>query len=388
MQILLDCVRAVPDVGGQTRLGRNRPARLDWPAVVDQADRHGVLPLLHRHVVATADRSVPPEVVSGLAEATRRITWRNAGLAIVLRRLVELLERDGVEAIPFKGPTLAAAVYGDVGLRQFTDLDLLVRERDVPRARARLVAEGFRPDRLVSAAPEGLLLARHYEYPFQRDRDGVMVELQWRVVPPHFPLPLDYTRLWARRGWVALAGGRVPGLSPEDLLIVLCVHGTKHLWRRLIWACDVGELLRRHPGLDWAYIVETCDRLGARRLLAVSLLVVDRLIGAPAPGTVMAAAAADRAAMRLAERVTTDLVDGPCREPSPLESTRFLLGVRERWRDRVAHGARLLTGISPGDLASASLPRRLWVLYYPLRAWRLAVKYGMGAMRHLPGARS
>jgi Uncharacterised nucleotidyltransferase len=37
---------------------------------------------------------------------------------------------EGVNVIPSKGPTLAALAYGDLGLREFDDLDLLIARPD------------------------------------------------------------------------------------------------------------------------------------------------------------------------------------------------------------------------------------------------------------------
>src|SRR3712207_8653927 len=39
-------------------------------------------------------------------------------------------------------------------------------------------------------------------------------------------------------------------------LLILCVHGTKHIWGRLSWICDVAELLRTQPDMDWEYVLD------------------------------------------------------------------------------------------------------------------------------------
>jgi hypothetical protein len=44
--------------------------------------------------------------------------------------------------VPFKGPALAVQAYGDLSLRQYDDLDLLIHEADVPRAYQLLIANG------------------------------------------------------------------------------------------------------------------------------------------------------------------------------------------------------------------------------------------------------
>ena len=44
-----------------------------------------------------------------------------------LARIMACLENHSVDAIPYKGPALAQAIYGDVAMRQFSDLDILIR---------------------------------------------------------------------------------------------------------------------------------------------------------------------------------------------------------------------------------------------------------------------
>ena len=49
-------------------------------------------------------------------------------------KLVGTLEAGGVPVVPLKGAALAAAVYGDVGARESSDIDLLVRSEDLDEA--------------------------------------------------------------------------------------------------------------------------------------------------------------------------------------------------------------------------------------------------------------
>jgi hypothetical protein len=58
----------------------------------------------------------------------------------------------------------------------------------------------------------------------------------------------------------------VMALVGEDLLLILCAHGAKHLWMALGWICDVAELLRVHRDMNWPDILEEArSRLSARR---------------------------------------------------------------------------------------------------------------------------
>jgi hypothetical protein len=86
------------------------------------------------------------------------------------------------------------------------------------------------------------------------------VDLQWETGPADYPFRFDTEILWRSLGRARLAGRDVPSLSPERMLLFLCVHGAKHLWSRLQWLGDVARLARAQP--DWASALELAAEAG------------------------------------------------------------------------------------------------------------------------------
>jgi hypothetical protein len=369
--LLLECARRDLAPGAADRLAALLAGPMDWSRVMERATEHGVTPLLARHL---GDHELVPEPVRGeLARRFRRNTERNVALTGELLRLLDLLHARGVGALPFKGPTLAAAVYGHLGLREFGDLDLLVLPRDVPAAREVLMAEGYRPRFDLTRPQESLYLRSRYEHPFVRAADGVTVELQWRILPIEFGVRLDYAGFWGRSEEIAVAGRRVPALASEDLLLVLAVHGAKHLWERLAWITDVAELVRRQPGLHWDVVGAAAQASGSRRMLALALVLAADLFAAPVPPSVLQRARADSAMERLVETVRRRLIGGPL---APWQAGLFHVRVHERRAARCRYLFRLALGTTPGDWAVVRLPRPLFPLYRFVRVGRVAWKYG------------
>src|SRR5207247_2195984 len=159
------------------------------------------------------------------------VARRNLRFAGELLRLLELFEGEGIAAVPFKGPVLAVAAYGDIALRESRDLDILVRRGDVQHAKQLLLSRGYRPELSVEAGHDAALLASGYHYPLRRD-DGLAVELHWNLAPREFPYPVDLEEVWTRLRPVRLGGRTVCTLASEDLLLFLCAHGAKHCWWR------------------------------------------------------------------------------------------------------------------------------------------------------------
>jgi hypothetical protein len=249
-----------------------------------------------------------------------------------LVKLLEHLHAHGLSAVPLKGPLLASSVYGNLALRPFGDLDVLVRKEEVGRTRALLTARGY--SRWDEGGDEARHLERGYQDNFVR-RDGeVVVELHWGITRRHFSVRLEPAQLWERLTETRLLGRAVRTLAPEDLVLVLCIHGARHLWDRLVWVCDIAELLRTLP-VAWEELLERAAALGTERILLTGLLLAHRLLGAPLPSVVTARAARTPAlellVARLAQRLFT-----PTAPLGNLRDTYALyLGMRECWRDRV-----------------------------------------------------
>ena len=206
------------------------------------------MPLLYRSLHRTCADAVPVATLKQLKEQFYANAGRNALLTRELCALVDLLGSHGVPVIPYKGPVLATTVYGNLTLRQSGDLDILVRPQDAQQATTLLLSRGYRR---WEHRPATLFPGFRKVEELIRADGQVLVELHQKITSGTFFFPLHPGRLWARVEEVSLDNTRVRSLPPEELLVVLCVHGAKHHWSRLGWICDVAELLREYPRLGW-----------------------------------------------------------------------------------------------------------------------------------------
>ena len=110
----------------------------------------------------------------------------------------------------------------------------------------------------------------------------MVLELRWRLelTQPRFKRNLGMDWVWPRRRTAMLAGAEVPDMSPEITLLMLCMHGSKHVWSRLIWICDVAQLLVSSPDLDWKEVTREANQSGLWRSLALGVLLAHRFAGA------------------------------------------------------------------------------------------------------------
>ncbi len=352
----------------------------EWELVLALAGRHGLVPLLHWHLAHRFPGRAPAPVELFLEEQFHAGLQSNLRLAAELLRILRLLGEHRIPAIAYKGAALACAFYGNLALREFSDLDLLLRQEDVLRARDLLLADGYVPEYAFTAPQERAMLATACEYNFWKFEGRLQVELHWDIVPRNWGLHLDPGSWFARRQSVAMGAAMVPSLCPEDLLLVLCVHGAKHGWERMAWITDLAELLRTCPRLDWDLVSRQADAAGARRLLLLGLGLAQRLFGAAPPVRVLSEIHRDSHVQSMIEEVCQGLAR-PGREPWVLH--RFLLrglGPRQRF----AYLLRSMLTPTPAEWNLMNLPAPLFPLYSVLRLARLTGKYAARAWRGRP----
>jgi hypothetical protein len=116
----------------------------DWDELLRLAEHHGVLPLVARSL-RRYGRNLPPEVERSLQQADAENVRRSLWFAGELARILEHFETKQLKSIPYKGPVLAESVYGDLALRQFSDLDLPISPTDFEAARQALTELDYQP---------------------------------------------------------------------------------------------------------------------------------------------------------------------------------------------------------------------------------------------------
>ena len=345
---------------------------IDWPEFLRLAEHHGVLPLVARNLTAHA-QELPTDVDQSLRSEFAKNLRRNLWFASELVRILEYFKQKDLRAIPYKGPVLAESAYGDVALRNFGDLDFLISSSDFERAKQALAELGYRPSKPLSPAVERYWLRNGYECSFDGAAGKYLIELQWGLLPYFYAVDLRTDDLLVRSGSIMFSGREVAALSPEDSLLVLCLHAAKHLWMRMIWVCDIAETIRTQV-LDWNVIRARARELGILRIVGVSFWLSQRLLGSVLPDPANEIVNQDQEVAALGEQFATRLAASATYDFESTEYFRLILRLRERRSDQARYLWRLLWTPGEGDLAAIRLPEAMFPLYRGVRAVRLLGK--------------
>jgi hypothetical protein len=378
-ELLLCCARTQMDAASAERIRALLREELDWDYMIWSALRHGMLPLLSWHLNSICPEAVPKASLDSLRDGYSAIARDNLFLTGELRKLLQLFDAHNIPALPFKGPSLAASVYGNLSLRHFRDLDIWVHKRDILSAKTLLLSQGYCLRDHLTEAQEATLLQSFHAYTFDRNDGRVTIDLHWRFVPSPFFFPLDLEHLWERMEQVPFTGTTILSLPPEDLLLILCVHGAKERWSRLIWICDIAELIRAPGRMDWKRVIEQAHTLSSERKLLLGLLLASALLGAALPEEVAQRIQTNPVVKSLAVQVRKRLFSAPDFLAEKVEGIALHLGVTDRLWDRgsyLLYCLRLLIAPSKADQALLALPIRFSFLYCIFRPIRLVRTYG------------
>jgi Uncharacterised nucleotidyltransferase len=377
-QLLVLCsrTRIAPETEAEIR--RLLAGSLDWEFLISESLENSVTPLFYRQLRAVAWDRVPAAHQEKLNEIAKSLAVRAMFLTAELLRLLDVFETKGVRAIPYKGPVLAAQAYGDFALREFEDLDLILRQQDMPAAHEVVLSFGYKPKHEWIFAEDAAKALVPGEYNYRDVPRNAMIELHTERTLRHFPVKANVEGFLHKLVPVRIAERDVMTFAPEDLLTMLCIHGSKDFWERLSWIDDVSELVQSQARFDWARAWEFADAQRARRIVRLGLALAVALFETPLPEEVTAALKADGVATKVAETIARRLVQRPFQTLSGTGRFKF----RRQTQEGVARGWRYATRLAvvpaEEDWEMVRLPPTLAPLYVALRPIRLLRKYGWG----------
>lgn len=276
IDLLLSCARKSLDLRHSARVKQLLQGRIAWQLLIKLADQNSLLPLLCHHLTQFSD-VIPPASFASLREANRQNAIRALFLISELQRILESLGRRGVTALPYKGPISACLAYGDAALRQFDDLDIVVPQASIAQVCDEMAALGYQPtflrERFVSGSGKNI----PGEYVFVHKINRAIVEFHTERTLRHFPRVPDLTGMIGRAITIHLNGRQVSTFSMPDTLLLLCVHGAKDFWSRVVWVADIAAVSTMVTKADWELLFAQAKECEAQIMVSLGLCLAHSL---------------------------------------------------------------------------------------------------------------
>ena len=358
----------------------------DWPQILRVAGENGVTALLyHRLKTIVPAPPVPAPALDRLRDAAVRSAAQGLEIGRELAQVLQAFRRHGIAAIVLKGGHLGHVVYKSFAIRTMCDLDIMVRRGDLARATDVLTGLGYEPQ--YFGVEEVDYAGHHHLRPMARP-GGIRVEIHWSIIRPLSPFEIDLEGIWERAQPATIVGVETLVLSPEDLILHLCLHTSfAHEFRvglRMCW--DIAEVVRHYrTTIDWDLTVRRAQQWRIERYVYLTLRLVREILAADIPVSAITAlqpsdfvARPDHAAEVVGWARTC--VFSPESDESVSPSMARLWTSR-RLETKIGV---LLTAMYPSRRALARIYRippdsvRVY-FYYPLRWADLLVRYGRHA---------
>jgi len=265
-------------IHNKERISALLSGNVDWKYLINLALLHDIAPLVSHSFAANGfnDR-VPAPYIQRLDAAYHQTIYKNVILSDELSGVLSAFNRHGIPVISLKGTTLAEMLYDNPALRTTSDMDILVKPGDLPRARSLLVELGYRQ---TESQPQ----QSHpfHGAPFYRQAAlPVFIELHWDLEDEKL-ISAPVQEIWSRAQTLRLQGGDTLILSPEDTLLFAVVQLCKS-FDQLKVLSDIAGLLRKYDTLDWPYILGSARRWGIAAGVYYSLKLAADLLEAPVP---------------------------------------------------------------------------------------------------------
>ncbi|KST67758.1 nucleotidyltransferase domain-containing protein [Mastigocoleus testarum] len=311
---------------------------IDWKFFLKTAYRHGVAPLLYSRINNNCPEYIPEPVLRELRSIFHANAQNNLFITGELIKILSLLQKQNITVFPYKGPVLANSIYGNVGMRRFCDLDIMVQPKDIFAVKELLISLGYQPKRKMNRAQElAYLRSRNqHTYDFIDEPKKILIEVHWRLGPKVFTdiKPDDF---WNNLTPINISNITTLTLPPEYYLPILCVHGSRHIWTKLAWLCDIATLIYTNPNLNWERVIHNSEKWQCKRILFVGLLLTINLFEVNLPPEIYQQIKSDKIIEKIIPLVYAQLFDKVRTSEKFLGKTLYHVQTRERLQDKLLY---------------------------------------------------
>jgi hypothetical protein len=339
------------------------------------AHAHGIFPLFYRSLKTHASDLIPGDTLQALKQQYMTIVQRNMLMTAELIRIMKLLQENGIEALAFKGPALAQLAYGDITLRQFVDLDVLIKKDDIYKVDTLLKNRGYQRVLELTPSQEPIWINFAHDLGLYHPDNGVHFEMHWSLMDEDYPLQIDLAEIWKNPGKVTINQQTINTFSNEDLLIYLCIHGSKHLWERIEWIKDI-DLLIQSQAIDWNKINNQMEGSGFETMFYLGLYLAGSLFETRFPAQITQYMDKHKKLKELAETLVNSWQKQTSENiTSTLYKTHTMLKLFPGIKEQMLYLHKIILKPSFNEYWFVDLPKSLYWVYYFIRPYLLLKKY-------------
>jgi len=351
---------------------------INWDYLISAAYRHGILPILYRNLKKLCISKLPRVFLNNLQAIIIQNGLRNLMFTRVLFSIFDIFDNNAIQAVPLKGPILSKYVYGDIALRTFSDLDILVLPEDSHRVVELLTINGYMPESILTPTQQLHFMRCSNQIVLKHLETKVPIEIHWELMGPYFVRSISLNELIERTEFIQVEGKKLKVLGLEDLLIYLCVHGSKHRWGRLEWIFCVAVLISNRSDIDWDVVINRAQNWHCFRMLLLGLYLVHDFLNVTLPSPVKKMTEQDTSLPMLAKKVRQELFSKADESEEPWRGASirsFQIHALDSIWDATHFTLKLIFKPTFEEWNARLLPNSFTFLLYGIRPLRLLWRY-------------
>jgi hypothetical protein len=190
---------------------------LDWQNLGQTALQQGVFPLFYQRLKTAAEKQIPHAEIVQYDQWFQTNVQNNIRLSWKLIQFVDLLSTKGIETVVLKGPVFALQAFGDLTLRRYTDLDVLIHQEDFSQVYDLFCQNGYSPSFTLGSKQKKFQVRSDNHFPFTRQGD--VIEVHWEIAPKGNVYPITRNQTWQGLNRLSLLGQEITSLSRENTII-------------------------------------------------------------------------------------------------------------------------------------------------------------------------
>ena len=340
--------------------------------IISMSARHGILPLIYKTLKKLLEDH--PDTSSSLLNELKvqylHIAQKNILMSAELLGIMKLFKENGIKALAFKGPTLSEMAYGDITLRQYGDLDILIKKEEIKKVEALCISMGYLPYYELTEVQKEVWYTYTKDMVFYHPQKQNIIEIHWLLLDTDFPIQIDLNRIWEQINTISLNKHPVDTFSSDSLLLYLCIHCSKHLGERIIWIKDIDQMIRTQ-NLNWESIMIEVQHNNLHSMFFLGLYLSQNLFDTPLPKQIEEALKNEKSIPELSHYVLSSWTT----PQSMFQITKHRLKFFPSLKMKILYLHKIILKPSQNEYQFTDLPKGLYWVYYLIRPYLLLKKY-------------
>jgi hypothetical protein len=244
---------------------------------------HGIRPFIC-HILTQNNIFEGTSLLNELKEFFINNQRRSMEQLLIISRLQKQLAGKHITAIPYKGVTFSYKYYKNLGLRESSDIDFLIRMEDADTVEDHLIENHYTPKTTVP--PYYRKYYRNnfkdisYSAPSLRAEKGYSAEMHWRLLNTHYGSFASYEFFRSGLTETDITGLPLKSLSPTyDFLAVGSNHFVKDISSRFKYIIDIASIIGNGGSLDTGMIESILKKYRCEKRFQHGLFIIKSLLG-------------------------------------------------------------------------------------------------------------